>query len=258
MKMRFVVGVVVLLGALPRTAMATSVAYVKLQNCGDLIVQNPNSAGATNTGIITTGTCASTGAVASGSADFSSGIIDLDFTSIAGRGLAGQAYLDDYLTFHTANGAPAQVGVHIAGDWGGTAGSAFTVGFDLGFGSTFIQQSGYATDYDDGISHAFTHSTNAGVVTGSFQYDALWTVFDGQRAEFLAGVRIGVSGDASAYIHDPLFITLPDGVTFTSDSGSTYARVAAPEPSTVPEPASVFLLGSGLVALSRRRFKQRG
>jgi hypothetical protein len=249
-----VFGVVILLSALPQTAMATSIAYVKLQNCGDLILQNPNSAGGTNTGIITTGSCAATGAVASGSADFSTDSIDLDFTSIAGRGLAGLAYLDDHLTFHIAGGWSAPVGVHMAGDWGGTA-TAFTVGFDLGFGSHFIQEHGYSTNYDDGISHSFTSTTTGGVVTGSYQYDALWTVFDGQTVEFLAGLRIEVSGPASAYIHDPLIITLPAGVTFTSDSGSTYSP-ADTTPSTVPEPSTCLLLGSGLVAVVRRRFKR--
>jgi hypothetical protein len=252
-----VFGVGILLSALPNTAMASSVAFVKLSNCGDLILQNPVAISGTNTGIITTGSCASTGATATGDAAFVTGDIDLYLTSIQGRGLAGWAYLDDYLTFHIAGGGSAQVAVSMAGDWGGTDNSGFTVSFALGLGAMpFHEEHGYETDYDDGISHSFSSTTSAGLVNGTYLYNTLWTVSDGQRLEFFAGLKADVSGNASVFITDPLTITLPDGVTFTSESGGIYAP-ADSAPSAVPEPATWLLLGSGLAAkAARRRFKR--
>lgn len=247
----------ILLAALPQPATASSVAFVDLANCGHLILQNPISIAGTNTGIANTGPCASPGATASGDASLVTGDIDLYLTSIVGRGLLGSAYLDDFLTFHVAGGGSAQVALTMAGDWGGTADSGFSVSFALALGSMpYHEEHGYATDYDDGISHSFSSTTSGGLVNGTYLYNTTWTVSDGQRLEFFAGLKADVSGNASVYINDPLTITLPAGVTFTSDSGATYAPQDT-APSAVPEPATWLLLGSGLASKdARRRIKR--
>jgi hypothetical protein len=254
---------VIFLGVMPHTLMAAPInlAFVKLSNCGTVTDQGPISASATNTGVVTTGTCANLGAEASGGASFVDGRISLSMTSIPGRGVAGQAYLDDYLTFHVAGGGSAVVDVSIAGGWGGTyndsASASFQVEFDLGLGPRFLNGNGYSNlAYDDGLpaSDAFVGTNlGGGVIIGSYLFNTTWTINDGVQYEFFAGLKAQASNGATAQINDPLIITLPAGVTYSSLSGRIYAP-AVTEPSPIPEPSTLLLLCTGLADVARRRF----
>jgi len=252
-------GTVMLLATVPHLASASSVAsaYVMATNCGDLIDEGPSSASATNSGLITTGSCANQGAEASGFAGFGdpSGIT-LTMTSIPQRGVDGYAYLDDYLTFHVAGGGTAQVNVSMDGAWGGTyndpTNAAFRVEFSLGLGGSGLY-GGFATSnpvYNAGnpAYAAFSGGVvGPGALLGSYLFSTTWTVRDGVESGFFASLKAQASNGATAFINDPLFITLPAGVTFTSLSGSTY--------SPVPEPSTLLLVGIGLAGMARLRVR---
>lgn len=174
----------------------------------------------------------------------------------AGRGVDGIAYLDDLLTFHVAGASTsAVVTVTMGGSWGGTfddtPNANFQVEFDLGLGPTLYQGRGYSNlAYDDGLatSDAFIGTeTSPGTILGGYSFTRNWTVFDGQSYEFFAGLKAQASNGATSYIDDPLFITLPAGVTYTSASGRTYAPVPA------PSALLLFATGFGWLALRRRR-----
>jgi hypothetical protein len=66
-------------------------------------------------------------------------------------------------------------------------------------------------------------------------------------------------GDAAAggSVSDPdsvMISNLPAGVSIISEGGGTYT--AAPSPAPVPEPASMMLFGTGVIALVGRRFRR--
>jgi hypothetical protein len=241
-----------LLAAAPRAAvgaMEPSVAKVTLANLGNYEYTDPQATSgnvATANGVVTIGT-----------ASFASGT-DATVTSVLTRGVYVRSSLDDYLIFHVPGGGSSTVSVTIAGTWYGTydfsVNADFKVGFALGLGPNLYQGYAYANPfYDDGIpaSDAFTANRAPGSAVGTYSFTKNWTVFDGQQTEFFSSVYAECSNGGTAFINDPLTISLPAGITFTSSSGSTYA---------IPEPATMLLAGLGLVGMTlrHRRRTSRG
>ena len=166
-----------------------------------------------------------------------------------------RAYLDDDLVFDVPGGGSATVNVTIAGDWNGTydysVNADFQVGFRLGLDATIHSGNGYSTTYVDGLPGSLAFVANRdtpGVITGSYAFTAPWTVHDGQLHSLYADVRGQASNGAKAYIDDPLYITMPAGVTLTSASGNAYV---------VPEPGAMILWVAGVVVMGWRRRRRR-
>jgi hypothetical protein len=84
-------------------------------------------------------------------------------------------------------------------------------------------------------------------------------------------LELDVTVEATAYVNaqtttqtangaiavDPLYLTLPDGVTFDSGITGFLSGPPAGPPSSVPEPASFVLLGTGFIALGLVRRRKR-
>jgi hypothetical protein len=232
--------------AAPQLAHAAQVseAYISMHNLTTLEKRDPQSVSArleTANGVITDGT-----------ASFSGGM-DITMTSVLGRGVLAQTYLDDYLTFHIPGGGSTVVNVTIAGEWYGTynfsVNADFRVEYRLYLGSKFYNGQAYGNEfYNDGNpgSLAFTANRSPGSAVGTYSFTTPWTVYDNQEIGLLASLLAQCNDGGTAFINDPLTIALPAGVTFTAVSGATYA---------IPEPTTMFLLGAGLAAttLYRRR-----
>lgn len=237
----------------------TTEAKVTFSNCGDYAYSGVAAAG----GSVTTTTCGlvvSRPVTAEGGADFSaSPQLWLNMTSDTRRGVDGLAYLDDYVTFHVANGGSAVVTANISGSFQAKLYPSFSVTAALGsdaFGGT-----GSTTDSIDGNPGTDLYFPQTGDplsaagVVGSYSISHDWTVSDGYVYELYAALKVlGASNGASIYIEDPFTFKLPDGVTFTSMSGSTYGAAAIP---AVPEPSTWMLMAAGLAVMARLRRKSR-
>ena len=249
-----VMGLLLETWATPVQAAPVPQARVVLFNCGEYTYTDPI---ATNASVTST-TCESittAEVLTEGGASFSpyDPSIFLNLTSVPGRGVTGLADLDDYLTFHVGGGGSAVVHVSIAGDFNGTLYPHISV--TLALGSYYHQYNGSLTDSIDGnpntdccFPQQGDPASPAGA-TGSYVINYDWTVTDGVLYEVYVGLKATAENGGRTYIDDPLTFQLPEGVTFTSASNSTYT-------SAVPLPATAWLFGTGCLGLLGR-FRRR-
>jgi hypothetical protein len=228
-------------------ALPPSEAHLTLDNLATYVYSNPN---AVSGQIITTPSV-----VTSGGAGFGSGM-NVNTTSVPGRGVDARAYLDDYLIFHVPGGGSAQVTANISGTWSGTydftpgVNADFQLSFTLTLGASGFTGKAYANPFfDDGsaASHSFIGTrygdgTGPGGGAGSYSFSHAFTVFDGQTTEVYSSVYAQCSNGGTGAIDDPLSLTLPGGVTLSSSSGLTY----------VPEPSTLALLALAAPLLRRK------
>jgi len=210
------------------------------------------------------------GGDATGGASFAQGLA-VDASDVLRTGAIGVvAILFDTITFHVAGGGEADVPVNMSGNWT-ASGNGPSVGYGLSLtgGGHFAQSySGFTSSNgtaDNGISQSFANGVPVSPtllpyagdpsteVFGSYTVHALFHVVDGGVYVLTTTVRADVVGFTTASIDDPLVIAPPDGVTFTTASGTPYAMA-----SPVPEPSTWLLLSGGLIGVGWLRRSRHG
>jgi hypothetical protein len=273
------------LGSSPASATAAASAYYARSSAFDHIADDCD----TGTGPSVSSSCAASGFVGkptdyyyyggsgTSNANLAAGVMQaraLSFGAYPGGNVYGAedatASLFDTLTFH-GSFAPDDVvtlsmiaDVHYSDDHTGQQGSAF------GNGSTFMEFLIHGTD-GRVLGEAVDCSPTSAICTNSppvfvgdytvhnvgSTYSISETVKLSQLQDssftFLMYLGAQAIGDASAVIVDPITVSVPNGVTYTSASGVFLTNAA------VPEPASWAMLLVGLGGLGAAlRGRRRG
>lgn len=163
-------------------------------------------------------------------------------------------FYDDVI-FTFAGGGSADIQVLLSGNWA-TTGTG-SISWQLVLGST--QFSGSRTWLSQSATPEFSVNTSPwSDASGTWSFTGNWTVTSGTTYHMYSQLHADAFGSgSSAYIDDPLFFDLPTGVTLQSASGYSYAPAANPTAAPVPEPASLTLFGTGLLAARLLRKRRR-
>jgi hypothetical protein len=175
------------------------------------------------------------------------------FGSAGSDGSFASSALNDTVHFHIsdASSAPITVNVHVNGTESGTG------TFNNTFSLTSVGVLGFQMD---NAGFAITSNPGWGTFTntsqGGFNYSGTITVTNGEALGITAALSLAcVTSETCDFSHTAaLSFNLPSDVTFTSDSGVFLTQTAAP--AGAPEPASLALMGAGLVALGVFRKKR--
>lgn len=218
-------------------------ATVEMFNLGHRVFEGQVAAG----GRIGTGVGGST--LTEGAANFN-GVpsIHVNVASPPGIGATAHAYLFDTFTFSVAGGASTLVPIRMEGDWGGLGGTVrATLGLGLGGDLPMAFHAGVGSADESPGDTDFVRSGDAlnGYV-GNYAVDALWHVVDGETYSFFAGVYAQSVDGGHVRIGNPITISLPHAVSFTTASGSRYV-------SPVPEAPGWLMLCIGVAALAAWR-----
>jgi hypothetical protein len=127
--------------------------------------------------------------------------------------------------------------------------TSFSLVNDFGGGNTFFT-------YGLGDLSSFSATLDAAQTVTALSFQTLFVggVGPNSAPEALQVTSLGVNGGKtfSCVIFGPVCVNGQANLTVGTVTAST-----VPDPTAVPEPASLLLLGSGLVAVVRRRFKNR-
>ncbi|RZT93817.1 hypothetical protein [Rivibacter subsaxonicus] len=178
--------------------------------------------------------------------------IHVNVVSPPGIGATAHAYLFDTFTFSVVGGGSTLVPIRMTGDWGGLGGSVrATLGLGLGGDLPMAFHAGVGSADESPGEADFARSGDAvNGYFGNYAVDALWHVADGESYSFFAGVYAQSVDGGRVRIGNPITISLPHAVSFTTASGNRYA-------SPVPETPGWLMLCVGLAALAGRHATRR-
>jgi hypothetical protein len=171
----------------------------------------------------------------------------------------------DTLTFHGGSGlvtVSMSAKVMLSAPFSGGPPGHFFGQADAYIGLEGLDTSGHeiadAADCSPGANSRFCipfHEGNA-VITNSFDTYSITETFsvgDGSVLGLLFTAGAESSGDASASVEDPITVTLPTGVTYTSASGRFLTAAGVPEPAGW----ACLICGLGLLGAAARGRRTR-